>query len=34
MACKNDAHLYGTVLKFLQDFGLSGVAQMQALLGE
>ena len=29
----NDAHLYGTTLKFLQDFGLSSVAQMQSLLG-
>jgi segregation and condensation protein B len=28
----NDTHLYGTTLKFLQDFGLSSVGEMQIFL--
>ncbi len=28
----NDAHLYGTTLKFLQDFGLSSIAECEQLL--
>lgn len=28
----NDAHLYGTTLKFLQDFGLSSIAECEKLM--
>lgn len=30
----NDAHLYGTTLKFLQDHGLSSIAECESLLSE
>ena len=30
----NDAHLYGTTLKFLQDFGLSSIAECEKLMCE
>ena len=30
----NDAHLYGTTLKFLQDFGLSSIAECEKLMSE
>lgn len=29
---KNDAHLYGTTLKFLQDFGLSSITECEKLM--
>lgn len=28
----NDAHLYGTTLKFLQDFGLSSITKCEKLM--
>jgi len=30
----NDAHLYGTTLKFLQDFGFSSIAECEKLMSE
>jgi segregation and condensation protein B len=30
----NDAHLYGTTLKFLQDHGLSSIAECESLMSE